>query len=76
MNRGRYEALPAATRRAVDSICCEAWLAKFGPLWDKCDRPVREGLRPVSERYLDELSGKGFPNARAAYDKMLKLLGR
>ena len=73
-------------------------MAKFGPLWDKWDAPVREGakapghevivpdaatmaqwregLRPVSERYLDELSGKGFPNARAAYLKMLKLLGR
>jgi TRAP-type C4-dicarboxylate transport system substrate-binding protein len=98
MNRGRYEALPAEVRKAVDSICCEAWIAKFGPLWDKWDRPVREGatgpghevivpdaatmakwregLRPVSERYLDELSGKGFPNARAAYGKMLNLLAR
>jgi len=98
MNRARYEALPAEARKAVDSICCEAWVAKFGPLWDKWDGPVREGakgpghevivpdaatmaqwregLRPVSERYLDELSGKGFPNARAAYEKMLKLLGR
>jgi len=98
MNRGRYEALPGEVRKALDSICCEAWVAKFGPLWDKWDGPVREGakapghevivpdaatmaqwregLRPVSERYLDELSGKGFPNARAAYAKMLKLLGR
>jgi TRAP-type C4-dicarboxylate transport system substrate-binding protein len=98
MNRGRYETLPAEAKKAVDSICCEAWVAKFGPLWDKWDGPVREaakgpghevivpdaatmaqwreGLRPVSERYLDELPGKGFPNARAAYEKMLKLLGR
>jgi TRAP-type C4-dicarboxylate transport system substrate-binding protein len=98
MNRGRYESLPADVRKAVDAICCEAWVAKFGPLWDKWDGPVREGakapghevivpdaktmaqwregLRPVSERYLDELSGKGFPNARAAYNRMLKLLGR
>jgi len=98
MNRGRYESLPADVRKALDTICCEAWVAKFGPLWDKWDGPVREGakapghevivpdaatmaqwregLRPVSERYLDELSGKGFPNARAAYEKMLKLLGR
>ena len=36
----------------------------------------REGLRPVSERYLSELSAKGFPNARTAYEKMLRLLGR
>lgn len=98
MNRGRYESLPQDVSKALDSICCEAWVAKFGPLWDKWDAPVREGarapghevivpdaaamaqwregLRPVSERYLDELSGKGFPNARAAYQRMLKLLGR
>ena len=98
MNRGRYDALPAEVRNAVDSICCEAWVVRFGPLWDKWDGPVREGakgpghevivpdaatmaqwregLRPVSERYLGELSGKGFPNARTAYEKMLKLLGR
>ena len=98
MNRGRYESLPGDVKQALDSICCEAWVAKFGPLWDKWDAPVRDGarapghevivpdpatmaqwrdgLRPVSERYLDELSGKGFPNARAAYVKMLKLLGR
>jgi len=98
MNRGRYESLPQEVRKPLDSICCEAWVAKFGPLWDKWDAPVREGakapghevivpdaatmaqwregLRPVSERYLDELSGKGFPNARAAYEKMLRLLAR
>jgi TRAP-type C4-dicarboxylate transport system substrate-binding protein len=98
MNRGRYDALPADVRGAIDAVCCEAWVAKFGPLWDKWDGPVRagaqgpghevivpdaatmaqwrEGLRPVSERYLDELSRKGFPDARAAYDKMLKRLSR
>ena len=98
MNRGRYDALPAEVKQAIDAICCEAWVAKFGPLWDKWDGPVREGakgpghevivpdaatmaqwregLRPVSERYLDELSGKGFPDARAAYAKMQRLFGR
>jgi len=98
MNRERYESLPGEVKKAMDSICCEAWVAKFGPLWDKWDAPVREGarapghevivpdaaimaqwregLRPVNERYLDELSGKGFPNARAAYEKMQKLLTR
>jgi TRAP-type C4-dicarboxylate transport system substrate-binding protein len=30
----------------------------------------REGLRPVTERYLADLSAHGFPNARAAYDKV------
>ena len=30
----------------------------------------REGLRPVTERYLADLSAHGFPNARAAYEKL------
>jgi TRAP-type C4-dicarboxylate transport system substrate-binding protein len=98
MNRARYDGLPAEARSAVDAICCEAWVAKFGPLWDKWDGPVREGakgpgheviipdaasmakwregLRPVSDRYLEELSRKGFPNAHAAYTKLVKLLER
>jgi TRAP-type C4-dicarboxylate transport system substrate-binding protein len=98
MNRERYEGLPRDVKSALDAICCEAWVAKFGPLWDKWDGPVRagakgpghevivpdaatmakwrEGLRPVSDRYLEDLSRKGFPNARSAYDRMLKLLER
>ncbi len=98
MNRARYDGLPGDVKSALDAVCCEAWVAKFGPLWDKWDGPVREGakgpghdvvvpdaatmakwregLRPVSERYLDELAGKGFPNARAAYSKLVKLLAQ
>jgi TRAP-type C4-dicarboxylate transport system substrate-binding protein len=98
MNRARYEGLPGEVKAALDAICCEAWVAKFGPLWDKWDAPVREGakgpghevivpdaatmakwregLHPVTERYLDELSAKGFRNARAAYAKLVKLLER
>jgi len=30
----------------------------------------RDGLRPVSERYLADLAAHGFPNARAAYEKL------
>ena len=30
----------------------------------------REGLRPVTDRYLAELASQGFANARAAYDKL------
>lgn len=29
----------------------------------------REGLRPVTDRYLADLAAHSFPNARAAYDK-------
>ena len=98
MHRARYDGLPGDVKSALDAVCCEAWVATFGPLWDKWDDPVREGakgpghevvvpdaatmakwregLRPVSERYLDELAGKGFPNARAAYSKLVKLLAQ
>lgn len=35
----------------------------------------REGLRPVTDRYLEDLT-KTFPNARTAYDKLTKALAR
>jgi TRAP-type C4-dicarboxylate transport system substrate-binding protein len=35
----------------------------------------REGLRPVTDRYLDDLA-RSFPNARAAYDKLTRTLAR
>jgi TRAP-type C4-dicarboxylate transport system substrate-binding protein len=92
MNRDKYQSLPADARRAIDELSGEGWSAKFGPLWDKWDQPVRqgaaapghevvvpddatmaawrEGLRPVTERYLADLAAHGFPNARAVYDKL------
>jgi TRAP-type C4-dicarboxylate transport system substrate-binding protein len=98
MNREKYRSLPAEVRRAVDELSGEIWSAKFGPLWDKWDQPVRqgasgpghevivpdaatmaawrEGLRPVTERYLADLAAHGFPNARAAYDKLTGALRR
>jgi TRAP-type C4-dicarboxylate transport system substrate-binding protein len=98
MNRARYDGLPPDIRAAVDAISGEALVAQFGPLWDKWDKPVREGatgpghevivpdarqmedwravLKPVTDRYLDELSSRGVPNARAAYDKLVAALRR
>jgi TRAP-type C4-dicarboxylate transport system substrate-binding protein len=35
----------------------------------------REGLRPVTDRYLDDLA-RSFPNARIAYDKLTRTLAR
>ena len=43
MNKARYESLPADVRAAIDAISGDAWVAKFGPCWDKWDRAVREG---------------------------------
>lgn len=96
MNRDKYQSLPADARRAIDELSGETWSAKFGPLWDKWDQPVRagasapgheiivpdaatmaawrEGLRPVTERYLTDLAAHGFPNARATYEKLARAL--
>ena len=98
MNKDRYDGLPPDIRAAVDAISGEALVAQFGPLWDKWDKPVREGatgpgheiivpdakqmeewravLKPVTDCYLDELSSRGVPNARAAYDKLVAALRR
>lgn len=97
MNPAKYASLPSDVRAAIDELSGLAWVAKFGPLWDKWDRPVRQGaaapgheiivpdreamaqwrqqLQPVTDRYLDELA-RSFPNARAAYDKLLALARR
>jgi TRAP-type C4-dicarboxylate transport system substrate-binding protein len=98
MNRAKYDGLPADVRGAIDAMSGETWVAKFGPLWDKWDKPVRdganapghevivpdaaamgrwrEGLRPVTDRYIAGLGSQGFPAARAAYDKLSTTLRR
>lgn len=43
MNKEKYESLPADVRAAIDSISGDVWVAKFGPYWDKWDKPVRDG---------------------------------
>ena len=43
MNKQKYESLPADVRAAIDAISGDAWVAKFGPYWDKWDKPVRDG---------------------------------
>ncbi len=92
MNKAKYDGLPADLRSAINSISGDVWVAKFGPYWDKWDKPVRDGanapghevivpdaatiaqwragLKPVADKYLDDLAAKGFPKARAAYDTL------
>ena len=92
MNKAKYDGLPTDLRAAIDSISGDVWVAKFGPYWDKWDKPVRDGanapghevivpdqatmaqwragLKPVADKYLDDLAAKGFPKARAAYDSL------
>jgi TRAP-type C4-dicarboxylate transport system substrate-binding protein len=43
MNKAKYAGLPADIRSALDLISGEVWVAKFGPYWDKWDKPVRDG---------------------------------
>lgn len=43
MNRARFESLPKDVQSAIDSMSGDVWSAKFGPLWEKWDKPVRDG---------------------------------
>jgi TRAP-type C4-dicarboxylate transport system substrate-binding protein len=97
MNRAKFDSLPPDVKAAIDAMAGDTWSAKFGALWEKWDKPVRdgaagpghevivpdaammaqwrEGLRPVTDNYLAELS-KTFPAARQAYDKLAAQLRR
>ena len=43
MNRQRFASLPADVRAAIDELSNERLVARFGQLWNKWDKPVREG---------------------------------
>jgi TRAP-type C4-dicarboxylate transport system substrate-binding protein len=43
MNPAKYASFPPDVKAAIDELSGLAWVAKFGPLWDKWDRPVRQG---------------------------------
>jgi TRAP-type C4-dicarboxylate transport system substrate-binding protein len=43
MNPAKYASLPPDVKAALDEMSGPAWVAKFGPLWDKWDQPVRQG---------------------------------
>ena len=43
MNKTTYDSLTADIRSAIDAISGDAWVGKFGPYWDKWDKPVRDG---------------------------------
>ncbi len=43
MNRAKFDALPKDVQAAIESMSGEVWSAKFGSLWDKWDKPVRDG---------------------------------
>jgi TRAP-type C4-dicarboxylate transport system substrate-binding protein len=43
MNKARYDGLAPQIRAAIDGLSGERWVVKFGPLWNKWDKAVREG---------------------------------
>ena len=43
MNKARFDGLPAEVRAAIDELSNEALVTRFGLLWNKWDKPVREG---------------------------------
>jgi TRAP-type C4-dicarboxylate transport system substrate-binding protein len=43
MNKARFEALPADIRAAIDELSNETLVTRFGLLWNKWDKPVRDG---------------------------------
>jgi TRAP-type C4-dicarboxylate transport system substrate-binding protein len=57
MNPARYASLPPDVKGAIDELSGPAWVAKFGPLWDKWDRPVREGATAPGHEIIVPDSG-------------------
>jgi TRAP-type C4-dicarboxylate transport system substrate-binding protein len=43
MNRQKFDALPADVRAVIDDLSGVRLVTRFGLLWNKWDRPVREG---------------------------------
>jgi hypothetical protein len=43
MNRRKYESLPDDVRSAIDELSGAPLVTRFGLLWNKWDRPVRDG---------------------------------
>jgi len=43
MNRQKFESLPTDIRAAIDELSNESLVDRFGQLWTKWDKPVRDG---------------------------------
>lgn len=43
MNKQKFASLPPDVRTAIDDLSNEALVGRFGQLWDKWDKPVRDG---------------------------------
>lgn len=52
MNRQRFETQAPDIRAAIDELSNETLVARFGLLWNKWDRPVREGANDPGHEIL------------------------
>jgi TRAP-type C4-dicarboxylate transport system substrate-binding protein len=43
MNKAKFDSLPAGVRAAIDELSNQALVTRFGQLWNKWDKPVRDG---------------------------------
>lgn len=52
MNQHKFDSLPPDIQAAIDRISNERLVMRFGRLWNKWDRPVREGATGPDHRIL------------------------
>jgi TRAP-type C4-dicarboxylate transport system substrate-binding protein len=52
MNRQKFDALPGDVQVAIDDLSGERLVTRFGRLWNKWDRPVREGASGTGQEII------------------------
>ena len=53
MNRQKFASLPVDVQAAIDSISGERLVTRFGLLWNKWDRPVRDGAKGPGQEIIE-----------------------
>jgi TRAP-type C4-dicarboxylate transport system substrate-binding protein len=77
MNRRKYESLPDDVRSAIDELSGAPLVTRFGLLWNKWDRPVRDGANAPGHKIIapDETTLAQWRTAlRPAADRYLDML--
>jgi TRAP-type C4-dicarboxylate transport system substrate-binding protein len=52
MNRQKFDSLPADVGAAIDELSGERLVTRFGLLWNKWDRPVRDGASGTGQEII------------------------
>jgi TRAP-type C4-dicarboxylate transport system substrate-binding protein len=77
MNRQKFDALPADVQAAIDELSGARLVTRFGLLWNKWDRPVREAASGPDQEIIvpDEAQLKQWSDAlRPATERYLDAL--